>query len=451
MQDLRLIGVHEDGEHLVFGAEDGTEFRAPLDEALGAAVRQAARTPAGTADPAGPSLRPRDVQALIRAGVAAEDAAERAGWPLEKVVRYQSPILAEREHVARLARTVVVRGRTSRGAPSPTLETRVRERLIDRGVNLDSATWDAARPETGPWRVVVDFVAGQRDRQASWHFDPSDRTIVALDDEARWLSEDEQTAAGGPVPSTLLSASSRTTHVYDVEAEGGLRPSSRRADRGQHPAGTGDPGRSKGPARGDRDKHDEPVDLMTAMRERSAAARGRRRAGGRKGRNTPSSVPVSEEQVPEEVLPLENLPYDPETMGLPPAAHGRPGDEADEGNEADEGDESDESPEPAEEPRGAGPAATEDAQQEEELPLGTGAADADSDDEEANLDDFFGDETDDEADGETDGEADDETPAAEPADAEEQPAGPARAGRRKGRPSVPSWDDIMFGARDRDR
>ncbi|HOT56515.1 MAG TPA: septation protein SepH, partial [Ornithinibacter sp.] len=34
MQDLRLIGVHEDGQHLLLANADGGRFRLPLDEAL---------------------------------------------------------------------------------------------------------------------------------------------------------------------------------------------------------------------------------------------------------------------------------------------------------------------------------------------------------------------------------------------------------------------------------
>ena len=50
MQDLRLIGVHEDGEHLLLSDADGGRFRVRVDEPLRAAVRHdrpAARPAAG--------------------------------------------------------------------------------------------------------------------------------------------------------------------------------------------------------------------------------------------------------------------------------------------------------------------------------------------------------------------------------------------------------------------
>ena len=68
----------------------------------------------------------------------------------------------------------------------------------------------------------------------------------------------------------------------------------------------------------ERPSREEPVDLMTAMRER-ASARGRR--GGRR-KSAPTQTPV--DAAPrEDALPLEDIAYDPETMPPPPAARGR--------------------------------------------------------------------------------------------------------------------------------
>ena len=228
MQDLRLIGVHEDGEHLLLSDADGGRFRVRVDEPLRAAVRHDRPRLGQQQVEADAALRPRDVQALIRAGSSAEEVAERSGWSVEKVRRYEGPIVAEREHVAGLSRGVRVRGRSS-GAGAPTLSVRVGERLKGRGVDPAAASWDAWREEGGPWTVVVTFAAGGRQRQASWHFDLADRTVTAIDDEARWLSEEEEPAPG-PIPAPHLSVGpSRSTTVYDVEAEGGVRATQRPA------------------------------------------------------------------------------------------------------------------------------------------------------------------------------------------------------------------------------
>ena len=77
---------------------------------------------------------------------------------------------------------------------------------------------------------MVTFAAGGRQRQApgtsTWPTAPS----TAIDDEARWLSEEEEPAPG-PIPAPHLEHEPRAarTTVYDVEAEGGVRATQRSA------------------------------------------------------------------------------------------------------------------------------------------------------------------------------------------------------------------------------
>lgn len=107
MQDLRLIGVHEDGQHLLLANADGERFRLPLDEALRAAARRDRPRLGQLQIEIEGGLRPRDVQALIRRGLSAEEVADRAGWTVEKVRRFEG-VLAEREYVAAKARQCAV-------------------------------------------------------------------------------------------------------------------------------------------------------------------------------------------------------------------------------------------------------------------------------------------------------------------------------------------------------
>ena len=143
-----------------------------------------------------------------------------------------------------------------------------------RGVDPDTNVWDSWRGiEETHWTVVLTFAAGGRQRQASWSYDPVLRSVEAADDEARWLSADEP-AEMGPLP----SVTPRVTSVYDVEAEGGVAASTRRAAA--------------------RPRDDEPLDLMTAMRERTTVGRrsGRRRAAPREtARHPPTpALPLDE-------------------------------------------------------------------------------------------------------------------------------------------------------------
>ncbi len=329
MRDLHLIGVQQDGEYLMLVSASGQEqYRLRIDDTLRAALRFERPAHPSTPQVTEP-LPPREIQAMIRAGASAEEAAERAGWTVEKVHRYEGPIIAERAHMAGLAsRAYLRRGGAGHG---PTLAERVNERLVARGVDPESADWDSWRSEDGQWTVEVTFIAGGRPRVASWRFDRGSNTVQARDDEARWLGEDEHPEDVAPAPTPPRGARPGTeTRVYDVEAEGGLTESPAAPER------TSD-GTASHPSDEDGD-----LELMTSMRARSGARKRRRgatttrRAGTPAGRpaDPPAVLPTSIPGMPgpadeaadhdEHVAPLEPLDYDPEIMPPPPGAHSDP-------------------------------------------------------------------------------------------------------------------------------
>ena len=278
MDDLRLIGVHEDGEHLLLATGDGDRFRLRVDDAVRAAVRRDRPRLGQLQIEIAGGVRPREVQAMIRAGATAQEVAERTGWPVEKVERFEGPVVAERAHIAGLAREVRLRGYN--GSSVVTLGSRVTERLTARGVEADHVLWDSSRSDDGAWRVTVTFPAGGRERTATWHYDVASRTVLPRDDEARWLAEDD--SADGPIPP---GGRARGSTVFDVEAEGGVE--GRSAD-------------GEGPDTGG----DEPIDLMTAIREHSSA-KGRRR--GSRRRTGATQRPSTDDP-----LPLGDVSADPE-------------------------------------------------------------------------------------------------------------------------------------------
>ncbi len=209
------------------------------------------------------------------------------------------------------------------------------ERLRSREIDPAAVSWDSRRAEKGEWIVSLAFAAGGREREALWRFDPLARVVAALDDESRWLSEDDDTPAPGPVPAPHLATPSRPAKVYDVEAEGGVgapsgrgrpgRPtaSARRSTRPAAGAGAPEqsaPAGSPTAPRGDGTDDGEPLDLVAAMRQRNAQRGRRRRPRG-------ADVPGLED-APEEALPLEELALDPRDHVPPPAQHPRPDDEA---------------------------------------------------------------------------------------------------------------------------
>lgn len=187
MAELELVGLHEDGEHLVLVGPDGTRYRVRIDEPLRAAVRRdRPQLEQLRAESAG-TLSPREIQARIRAGATTQEVADSAGLPIERVRRYEGPVLAEREHIAEQARGT----RVGRETGAPVLGDLVTDRLAARGVDLASLAWDSARDTDGPWVVLARFSVDGSEREARWTFDASKRSVVADEDEARWLSETE--------------------------------------------------------------------------------------------------------------------------------------------------------------------------------------------------------------------------------------------------------------------
>ncbi|AEG44535.1 septation protein SepH [Isoptericola variabilis] len=219
MAELELVRLHEDGERLVLRASDGTEHALPITEALRAAVRRdRPRTEALQAQAHAP-LRPRDLQARLRAGATAEELAAESGLPVEHVRRYEWPVVAEREHAVGQVRAHRIDGDSDR-----TLGEAADARLAARGVSTDEATWSARRDGTAPWVVEVRFSAGERDRSARWTFDPRGRVVTPLDDEARWLGQPDD-----PLSPEMVGVPSITSRSH-ARGDSARRPADAAAD-----------------------------------------------------------------------------------------------------------------------------------------------------------------------------------------------------------------------------
>lgn len=195
MQELRLVAVSEDGTYLVLAtAGRGTRFTLPVDDRLRAAVRgNFSRLGQYEIEVESP-LRPKEIQARIRAGESAEEIAATAGIPVERVRWFEGPVLQEREYMAQQAQRVIVRlpGETS---PGPTLGELVTERLTRRGVPADEIDWDSCKRDDNLWRVRLGFVWNGHTRHAEWLFDPRRRHITPNDDEAMRLSSADHVEA----------------------------------------------------------------------------------------------------------------------------------------------------------------------------------------------------------------------------------------------------------------
>ncbi|HEX2316644.1 MAG TPA: septation protein SepH, partial [Thermomonospora sp.] len=191
MQELRLVAVSEDGTYLVLAtAGRGTRFTLPVDDRLRAAVRgHFSRLGQFEIEVESP-LRPKEIQARIRAGETAEEIAESAGIPVERVRWFEGPVLQEREYMAQQAQRVPVR-RPGESAPGPPLGEMVEERLNRGGVDLEDVEWDSWKCEDSTWRVRLSFFDDGRPHAAEWLFDPRRRHLSPMDEVAARLTAQE--------------------------------------------------------------------------------------------------------------------------------------------------------------------------------------------------------------------------------------------------------------------
>src|SRR5260221_2197118 len=206
MHQLRLVAVSEDGSYAILAVPGrGGRFSLPIDDRLRTVARgQFARLAQYEIEVENP-LRPKEIQDRIRAGETAEEIADAAGVPIERVRRFEGPVLAEREYRAQEAQRATVRSPADSG-PGPRLGEIVAERFVELGVVPDDARWDSRKRADGNWQVQVAFTVSGRPQVAEWIFDPRRRHVTPDDDPAArlCLPEDDLAAVrfASPGPAT---------------------------------------------------------------------------------------------------------------------------------------------------------------------------------------------------------------------------------------------------------
>ena len=215
MLELRLIGVHDDGENLVLESADGTRFLLPIDANLRTSITKARRIQPARGLGAKGTFGPRDIQTRFRQGASVEEIAEESGWEPERVRRYEWPIVAERAHIIRAAQIVKIGRRSSASGTAQipvTLSARIEEVSERYGFEDATQDWTTRQQENGQWRVEVDIALKDSVRQnlpaqvvfpARWVYNPANQGLYASNEAAYFLmgnSEDAVAAAAKKAP-----------------------------------------------------------------------------------------------------------------------------------------------------------------------------------------------------------------------------------------------------------
>lgn len=207
MRALRVVGLGIDGRTVILetvaqrSGERRERFTLPADEGLHAAVRGDLPRLGQIEIELENQMRPREIQARIRAGASVEQVATAAGVPTQRIERFAYPVLLERSRTAELARQAhPVR---SDGPDVRTLEDVVAETFSQRGHDFDAVSWDSWRGENGKWVVQLRWRAGRSDNRAHWTFHPGAHggTVTAIDDHATDLIDPQAATPLRTVPS----------------------------------------------------------------------------------------------------------------------------------------------------------------------------------------------------------------------------------------------------------
>jgi hypothetical protein len=192
MRELRVVGVETDGNHVICqDSESGEKFRIAADERLRAAARGDISRLGQIEIEMESSLRPREIQARIRAGATVTEVAALAGVPVDKIERFAHPVLLERSRATELAS--LSHPIREDGPSVSTLGEVVAEAFTALGHSQQDVEWDAWKGDDGHWVVQVGWHVGRTDNHAHWRFQPGAHggTADPLDDLADELTHPE--------------------------------------------------------------------------------------------------------------------------------------------------------------------------------------------------------------------------------------------------------------------
>jgi hypothetical protein len=316
MQELRFVAVSEDGSYAVLAVPGrSARFTLPIDERLRAvALGQTSRLAQYEIEVESP-LRPKEIQARIRAGETAEEIADAAGIPVERVRWFEGPVLAERAYIAQQAQAASVRRPGDSSGPGARLADIVPSRLKAAGADPDDGQWDSRKRGDGNWQVTLTFTAAGRLHVAEWMFDPRRRHVLPEDDNAARLSlpDAELPPLSAPMPgeATVTPLAPRLGAV-SVGGMGSAGPVGGSAPLGGGAAGGSGPGGSR--FRAERPAHRDPLP------ERPSVASGTASDDSERSRPAPQRPLVFEEPDPAALdiqPPIEPAPAQPSVPAQP--------------------------------------------------------------------------------------------------------------------------------------
>lgn len=184
MDDIRLFET--DGDFLVLEAQDGQKFRLLIDDTIRSSVKREKMQQLDSV-----SITPREIQEEIRNGATIDQLIAESGATFEFIEKFAAPVIAELEHIVSSALSVRLTIAGDRYNDSTQIEFGeiITGRLITSGASAIS--WVAKKIEPNNWHIVANYALNGIAGSATWSFDPRRLTLSPESETAVTLSSQE--------------------------------------------------------------------------------------------------------------------------------------------------------------------------------------------------------------------------------------------------------------------
>ncbi|QYM76153.1 septation protein SepH [Leucobacter luti] len=179
MDELRF--VRREDQTLIVANDADQEFRLVVDDAVLSELRALSRRERDTS-----KVRPREIQALIRAGKTRAEIVAQTGLDESDIERYEEPVLAERRYVLERAHAVPVRAEAHADSDQR-FGSVIQERLISLGA--DASEWSSWRDEETGWMIGLEFISHDVAHRAVWAFEHRKGALSPITPDAVNLSK----------------------------------------------------------------------------------------------------------------------------------------------------------------------------------------------------------------------------------------------------------------------
>lgn len=178
MDELRF--VRRDDLSLVVANDAGEEFRLIVDDTVLSELRHLSRRERSMQQ-----VRPREIQSLLRSGKSRAEVARETGLSEADIERYEEPVLAERRYLLERAQAVSVRVE-SHDEDEQRFGAVIAERLV--GLGAEVSEWSAWKDDETGWMIGLEFISHDVSHRAVWSFDHRKSVLSAVNPDAVNLS-----------------------------------------------------------------------------------------------------------------------------------------------------------------------------------------------------------------------------------------------------------------------